>query len=179
MLHGLPEDGAHGRHLCGRRGALLGADDEQAQRGVSDEGTDVDPLTPLIECGQVLGEGLEAPVDALVEGVHRHAFDILEGAHDGVAMLRVRGGHAESAVAHHDAAHPMPARGGQVAVPEDLGVVVGVDVDEPGSQCETVEIDHLGALGGRQPTGSVDAGDALALDGHVGRPYRRAGTVDK
>ena len=161
------------------RGALLGADDEQAQRGMSDEGTHVDPLAPLIDCRQVLGKRLEAPVDALVEGIHRHAFDVLEGPHDDVAMLRAGGGDAEAAVAHDDAGHPVPARRGQVAVPEDLGVVVGVDVDEPGSQYKPSRSITSVPLGRRQPTGSVDAGDAVALDGHVGRPGRAARTVDQ
>src|SRR5437763_9999609 len=50
-------------------------------------GSTLFPYTTLFRSG----ERLEAPVDALVEGVHRHAFDVLEGAHDHVAVLGPRG----------------------------------------------------------------------------------------
>ena len=101
-----------------------------AAGGVADEGADVEALGRRVDGGQVLGEGLEAPVDAAVERLHRHALDVLERAHDRVAVLGPGGRDAEPAVAHDDARHPVPARRGEVAVPEDLGVVVGVDVDE-------------------------------------------------
>ena len=46
------------------RGPLLAAEHEEAQRGVADEGADVEALRRAVERGQVLGERLEAPVDA-------------------------------------------------------------------------------------------------------------------
>ena len=80
--------------------------------------------------GQVLGEGLEGPVDALDQGVEGHALDVLQRAGDGLAVLGAGRGDPEPAVADDHAGHAVPARRRQVRVPQDLGVVVGVDVDE-------------------------------------------------
>src|SRR5436309_3433638 len=85
--------------------------------------------TRAVQGVDVLGEGLEAPGDAGLERLDRHAFDVLEQSHDDVAVLRQRRRDTEAAVAHHDARDAVPARRGQVAVPEDLRVVVRVDVD--------------------------------------------------
>ena len=82
----------------------------------------------------------------------------------------------EAAVAHHHARDAVPARRREVAVPEDLRVVVGVDVDEPGRQHQPVEVDHLGAGVRRELARCTDGGDAVAGDGHVGGvgPARRS-----
>ena len=147
-----------------------------------DEGADVEALGPAVERGEVLGEGLEAPVDALVERLDRHALDVLEGAHDGVTVLGAGRGHAEPAVAHDHAGDAVPARGREVAVPEDLGVVVRVDVDEAGRQHQAVEVDDLVPAGAPDPVsdpGSADGGDPVTGDRDVGRPGRRAGAVDQ
>ena len=121
-------------HLVVGGRPLVAADDEEPQRGVADERADVEALAAPVERGEVLGERLEAPVDALVEGLHRHALDVLERAHDDVAVLGSRRRDAEAAVAHHHTRDPVPARRREVAVPEDLRVVVRVDVDEAGRQ---------------------------------------------
>ena len=75
---------------------------------------------------------------------------------------------------------PCQHDGREVAVPEHLGVVVRVDVDEARGEHEPVEVDDLGA---RPPApsspGAADRGDAVAGDGHVGRAGRRAGAVDQ
>ena len=133
------------RDLVVGRGPLLAAEHEQPQRRVADERADVEALVALVERVEVLGERLEAPVDALVEGLHRHALDVLERAHDRVAVLGPGRRDREAAVAHHHAGDAVPARRREVAVPEDLRVVVGVDVDEAGREHEAVEVDHLGA----------------------------------
>ena len=100
-------------------------------------------------------------------------------AHDRVAVLGAGRRDAEAAVAHDHARDPVPARRREVAVPEDLGVVVGVDVDEAGRQHQPVEVDHLGARRRRQLAGRRDARRCGRRDRHVGRPGRAAGPVDQ
>jgi hypothetical protein len=60
----------------------------------------------------------------------------------------------------------------QVGVPEDLRVVVGVDVDEPGADDLAGRIEHAAAL----ETGA-DAADTAAGDGDVGRATGSTGAV--
>ena len=78
--------------LVGGRRALVAAEHEQPQRRVADEGADVEPLRSCVDGRQVLGERLEAPVDARLQRLRRHALDVLERAHD-----RCRGARAASA----------------------------------------------------------------------------------
>ena len=61
-----------------------------------------------------------------------HVLDVLERAGDQVAVLGPGGGDGEAAVAGHDRGDAVEARRGERRVPEHLGVVVGVDVDEAG-----------------------------------------------
>src|SRR5262249_62405907 len=105
---------------------------------------------------------------------HRHAFDVLEGAHDEVAVFGTRGCDAEPAVAHHDARDAVPARRGEVAVPEDLCVVVRVDVDEPGREHEAVEVDDFGPGRGGQVARGANRADAIAGDRDIGGSGPRA-----
>ena len=51
----------------GGHDAFLVPDDEESQCGVADERAHVEPLAPRVERGEVLGNGLEAPLDARVE----------------------------------------------------------------------------------------------------------------
>ncbi len=59
----------------------------------------------------------------------------------------------EAAVPHHHGRHAVPGGGREVAVPEHLGVVVGVGVDEAGGEHQPVQVDdglrgpHLGTRG--------------------------------
>ena len=64
----------------------------------------------------------------------------------------------------------MPARRREVAVPQDLGVVVGVDVDEARGEDEAVEVDDLVAGVRGERAGCGDRDDAVA-----DRPRRRPG----
>src|SRR5207248_2643319 len=68
----------------------------------------------------------------------------LEGAEHEVAVRRARGRDAEAAVPHHDRGDAVPGRDGEHAVPEDLRVVVRVDVDEPGRDDGTVGVEDAG-----------------------------------
>ncbi len=68
----------------------------------------------------------------------------------------------------------MPARRAADRVPEQLGVEMGVDVDEAGRDHPSggVELTSSGFLE------DTDIGNAVAVDRHIGAPRGRAGPVD-
>ena len=76
-------------------------------------------------------------------------------------------GDAEPAVAGDHGRHAVPRRRGGVGVPEQLRVVVGVGVDEPGRQHQAVEVDHRHV--GRDVGPVADRLDHPVGHQHVGR----------
>ena len=69
----------------------------------------------------------------------------------------------------------MPAGEGAVRVPEDLGVVVRVEVDEAGGDVEAVRIEDLARVAGRD---AADLGDDPVLDGDVRAVARHPRAVE-
>ena len=79
---------------------------------------------------EVLGERLEVPRDARREGVDVHVLDVHERAGEQLTIRRPARGDRESAVAGDDRRHTVEVRRRERRVPEDLGVVMRMDVDE-------------------------------------------------
>ncbi len=129
-----------------------------------DLGGEVDALGQSVDGVEILGEGLEAPVDAGGQGGRVDVLGPLEVAHDEGPLVGPDRGQGEAAVAHHRRRHPVPARARSAGVPEHLGVQVGVPVDEAGR-------DHL-ALGvdlvDPRSADPADEGDAVADHAHIG-----------
>src|SRR5438876_817912 len=123
--------------LTGRR---LLAHHVEAHGGVPDERADVDRGAAPLDRAQELAEGLEGPVgaDPRAQRVERHTLHLLERAKHEVAMRGPRRGDAEAAVPHHHRGDAVPGRDGQHAIPEDLRIVVRVDVDEAGTDDRAV-----------------------------------------
>ena len=117
------------------------------------------------------------PRHAVAQRLERHALDPGQHAHEVVAVGGVgrqrRDG--EAAVARERGGDAVQRRRRERAVPEHLGVVVGVHVDE-------ARRDHLagGVDGGGAASASTraDLHDAVAVDADVGPAPRRAGAVD-
>ncbi len=101
-----------------------------------------------------------------------HALDLLEGADDEVAVRGQGRGHAEAAVADDHGGDAVPRRHGEHAVPQDLGVVVGVDVDEAGGDDAAGGVDRGAASAAASASPCSMATTAPSLDGHVGGDAR-------
>src|SRR5262249_18499447 len=157
-------------------GRLL-AQDLQPYRRVADQRADVDRRAARLERVQELGEALERPLppDAGEERLQGHALDALPRAQDELTVCRPGRRDAQAAVAHHQRRDAVPGRDRQHAIPEHLGVVVRVDVDEAGS-----DDGALGVDGARGAAGHVaDRRDATVAHGDVAAPARRARAVDQ
>ena len=169
--HGLVDELAHAFDLLGGGGPLVGGvtHDVEAQGGVTDVGGEVEGGAPTAHQVQVVGERLELPGDSGRERVGVHPLDVLERVHDHVVVLGSARGDGEPAVAGHHRGDPVVGRRLQLGVPEDLGVEVGVDVDEARGD---------DASGGVEFHGTVEPrADGLdhALRSRSRRPRDRAG----
>src|SRR6185369_6783153 len=113
--------------------------------------------------------------DARLERGERHALDVLERPQDQLAMRRPRRRDAEAAVADHDRGDAVPRGDREHAVPEDLRVVVRVDVDEARRDDESARVER--ARGGTAEP--PDLGDATGSDADVALAARGARAVDQ
>ena len=164
----------HAGHLVVGGRPLIGlvAHHEQSQGGVADVGPKVEGDAPVGNGVQILGERLEVPGDALGQAVHVHVFDVFQRAGDEVLVAGPGGRYRKAAVAGDHRSHPVVARGSEGRIPEHLGVVVGVDVDEAGGHhlAAGVQLDPA-----RQPR--TDLANTVPGDGDIGLPSRLPRTV--
>ena len=151
----------------------------RAHGRVSDEGRHVRHHAPALERGEVVGIGLEIPVDPGPERLQRHALDVRQVADDQISVGGPAGGDCEPAVADNHRGHAERGRRRRVGVPGELGVVVRVDIDVAGGEHEPVPVHALARRGEVVPTAvGADGGDASGLNGEGAFAGGRPGTVD-
>ena len=170
-------DGRHLGDLVAGHVVLVGPPSEHVgpDRGVRQLGADVDRARRGLERVEVLRERLPLPLDALVEGGAGDVLDTLHQLDQEAFVARSHRREPDPTVAHHHGGHTVMAGRGEFGVPRDLPVVVGVDVDPTGRDQGTVGLDLTSpGLGD-----GADLGDHPAVDRHVGRARRGAGSVDE
>ncbi len=145
----------------------VGAHHVAAEGAVADEEAGVD-ADAAVEPVEVLAEGLPAPVDALLERGEGHALDLGHHAPEVVGVLGVQRGQGEAAVAADDRGDAVDVRRRGQRVPEELGVVVGVGVDEAGAHDEAGGVERLPSRL-LDPAGCGDRHDAPVADADVAR----------
>jgi hypothetical protein len=110
--------------------------------------------------------------------LQRDGLDNREQVRDVLAMLDRHGGDAKAAVRHEHAGETVPrGRRGQ-RVPEELGIVVRVRIDEAGGDHLAASLDDLGraAIDPSAVDGS-DRGDQATGDANVGSVGRQTRAV--
>ena len=159
----------HPDPLLGAHGSLEGCSSHHpvADRRVADEGGHVRPDSAPLERAQVPVEVLPGPRDAGSQRLERHSLDEEEEAHQDVAIRLTAGSDREPAVPHHDRRDAVPGRRARGGIPEELAVVVRVDVDEARREDETCGV-QLDVAALRHAT---DRRDAVAAHREV--PARR------
>ena len=99
--------------------------DRNIRQNVHGLGTAVDTVEKFGESGPIPGHpGLHRRV--------RNRFDARHREHRAFAAFGTHGCEAETAVADYDRGDAVPARDGAVRIPEELRVVVGMQIDESG-----------------------------------------------
>ena len=135
----------------------------------------VDALRRALEGVEVLGDRLPVPLHAHLHGLEGDRFVARHGQHRTVAVVGLDGGEAEAAVAEHDGGDAVPPGAGAPGVPADLGVVVGVQVDESRRDDVAFGVDGPRGPARRPPP---ELGDAAVLDPDISPVTRDPGSVD-
>jgi hypothetical protein len=146
-----------------------------------------DPLEPV----EVPGVALPVPGQPVEDRRPGDVLDRLHHRREVPVVARVHGREGDAAVADDDRGHPVPARGRRDRVPGQLGVEVGVHVDEArgheaavGGDLAPAPPGHLahrddGAVGdpdvGRARGPAEPVGEPAAADHEVERHDRRLG----
>ena len=129
-----------------------------------------------VERVEILTKCLPGPVDAVLECNERHALDLRHHLARVVGVSGSQGRKGEATVATDHGGHAVPAgRRGQ-RVPVQLGVVVGVGIDEAWCHHQAADVHHL-----VQGTGCVDLadlGDGVVDDRNITSESRRTGPVN-
>ena len=161
------------------RAAALGrfeAHHPDHQRGDRHVGEAVDALGDALQRVEPLGERDPVPEHAGLHRVERDCLGAGHGEHGAVAFFGPHGGEAEAAVAKHDGGDAVPAGDRAVGVPLDLGVVVGVEVDEAGRDDQPFGVEHLVGVGGAH--GAADLRHAAVFDADIGLEPGHSRAID-
>ncbi|MEY4073526.1 MAG: hypothetical protein RJA29_883 [Pseudomonadota bacterium] len=106
---------------------------------------------------QVLRKGLEIPFNALTQHIQRHALHLREITHGDVAVGGLAGGDGEATIADDCRGDTQRRRRAHTGVPGNLGIKVGVAVDDAGHEGQARAIDHLPGLQGELRSHGADA----------------------
>ena len=174
-LHRFGYQFGHGSQLLGIRRSAAGrsSHDHPADRGVSHQKPGVDGKAP-IDPVEVLSKRPPLPGSRSFERAQRNPFDHRHHPLDVLRIVAADGGDRESTVPSHHGRHAMNGRRAGGRVPQELCVVVGVDVDETGADHLAGDVDLFGAVLVDLPDGRHPAGS----DTHVGQAARRSRSVD-
>src|SRR6266581_9796510 len=148
--------------------------DVGAHGGVADVAGVVDALGQGIEDVEELRIRGPAPLDPGLHRLRRDVLGALQVLDDQVLVGGGAGGQREAAVAHDDRGDAVVARRGPEGIPEDLGVHVGVAVDEAWRDDEPVGVDDLA----RPLADAADRIDPAVAHADVGRVRRQTGSID-
>ncbi|CAB4836493.1 unannotated protein [freshwater metagenome] len=117
------------------------AHDPQPQRSVADVAGVVQTDALVLERLQVLVEGGERPLDAFVQRCRAHVLDALERVDDDGSVLGLARRERESAVPADDCRDALVRRWRERRIPQHLGVVVGMNVNETGHDVTARRVD--------------------------------------
>src|SRR5690606_9860890 len=142
-----------------------------------DHAAHVDPLGPAVDGTEVLAVGLPVPVEAVEDGGGGDVLDRLHHLGQVRPVLGSAGGEGHPAVPQHDGGDAVPARRCRRRVPGELGVEVGVDVDEARRHDGSGRVDGGGGRTDLGPVQLADGDDRVAPDGKVARHGIAPGAV--
>ena len=169
------QQAAHRVDLLRRGGPLrrLVAHHPPPERAVAHIGSHVD-ADATVEPVEEVGERPTAEGDTLDQRIGRHALDTAEHLQQPPHVVGLGRREGEPAVAGQHSGDAVPRRRRRRRLEVQLGVVVGVDVDEPGGDGQPPGVDDVCGV----TVDVADLGDPTVGDGDVGAAAGRPGAVD-
>ena len=130
--------------LLRRRLLLDGAfaHDVEAGRAVSHQAADVDHRPQPLERVEIAAVGLPVPGQASQDRMFRNVLHGLHHAGEELPILVAAGREGDPAVAEQSRGDPVPGDGRHLRIPADLGIEVGVQIDEAGNAGGASHPDH-------------------------------------
>ena len=151
----------------------IGAHRGQPQGRMTDQEARVDG-DAAVQAGQPVAERRPLPVQSGAQRVQRHSFDPREHPGEVVVLFGRRGRQREAAIAAEDRGHAVLHRRAGGGIPEQLRVVVGVQVDEARGQRLALGVNGFGG----EIIGFADRDDPAVGDTDVTVTGGRTGAVD-
>ena len=173
----LADQRAHRRDLVAPRRALRSvlAHHEAAHRSVADHHADIDRQLLLRNMIEIGGEAVPGEFDPLPERFDRDRLDPRQQADEEVAVLGARRCQRNPAIAGDHCRHSVKRRGRKRPVPQQLRVIMGVDVNEAGRDHPPLRVD----LAPRGPVDLTDERNTPFADRDIAAARRSAGSVDQ
>ena len=151
------------------------AHDVEAHGTVADHAGDVDAGLQAFDGVEIAAVVFPVPRQAGEDGVLRNVLHRFHHAGEEFLVRRLAGRKGDAAVAHEHGGDAVPAHRRQRRIPANLGVEVGVQVDEAGGDGHALGVDLPPPLA----LDLAHLGDAAAFDGDIARHRLRAGAIDK
>jgi hypothetical protein len=145
-----------------------------AHRAVAHHPARVEALRHAVDRVEVLAVGLPVPVEAFHDRIGGDVLDRLHHLRERLAVGGLARRERHATVAEDDRRDAVPARRRADRVPRELGVEVGVDVDEARRHQLAVRVE----LAVTAPVDGADRRDAVSVDRHVGGDGLGARAVD-
>ena len=135
-LHRLADNVGHAFHLIFGRFTFhrICAHNIGADGGMARQNGQVDGAAPFLNGIHIFAKALKRPFGAEPFGkrIKGHAFHLFKGTHDVCPVFGPCRGNTEAAVADDGGCDAMPGGDGQHFVPDDLRIIMGVDIDKAG-----------------------------------------------
>ena len=174
-VHGLGHDGAHLVQFLGRCLFREGpvAHDRVSDSAMSDQARDVDTGTDAVQGVEIAAIVLPGPGQARQDSLAGDVLHRLHHRRQQGPVSRLAGREGQAAIAEKRGGHAVPADWRQVRIPPDLGVEVGVKVDEARGDQQAGSVNLAPAT----RLNLADRRDQAPVDGDVRRPRRRTRAV--
>src|SRR6266852_5080223 len=135
----------------------------------------IDALWMAVDAIEELGISDPVPRHPGLHGFVRDCLGTRHRQHRAIAQIGLDWREAEAAIADYDRRDAVPARHRAVRVPEELGVIMGVQIDEAGRDVKSARVDHLFGL---MRLKVAELGDLAVLDPDIGPVAWHPSAVD-
>ena len=176
-IHRFTHESRHLRDIVRRRRLMVDravAHDKDAQGGMGDVAGHIHSIFARRQTIQIIGESFPIPVQPFIKNDAGDFFDAFHQLDQRLLMLRQHGSKADAAISANRCGHAMREARVEPVIPEELAVIMGVDVDKAGGDDGASCVNFLARCTGDR----ADFNDQAVLDRHVSGIARCARAIN-